>query len=118
MVLDLMPHVGDRQLGLHTFIKSSNANNRGLFRGIIVKYAPGGAGQDYHSRAANFTQRRLSNRITKEWLDRNLVLYDTQTTSTGTTCEVAVSPMETARPQALATPAHCTRCCLGASWAA
>lgn len=100
VVLDLLPHVGDRQLGLHNFIKSSHADNRGLFRGVIVKFSPSGPGQEYHTKAANFAQRRLSNRIAKEWLDRNLVLYDTQTTSAGTTSEVAMSPMETARPQA------------------
>jgi hypothetical protein len=111
VVLDLMPHVGDCQLGLRAFIQSSNADNRGLFRGVIVKYAPGGADQDYHTRAADFSRRRLSNHIAKEWLDRNLVLYDAQQTGTGTMREVAMSPMDTARPQAFATPAHCTRCC-------
>jgi hypothetical protein len=100
VLLDVLPYVGDRQLGLHAFMQSKHADNQGIFRGIIVKFVSKGS-ETAHSKGADFTLRRLTNKLTKEWLDRTLVLYDTQTTGLGPATAVVVSPSDTARFSAL-----------------
>lgn len=101
VIIDVMPHVGDRQLGIHQFIKSQAAENRGLFRGVIVNLvAKGGNAGEYHAKATAITQRRLSNQIFKEWFDRSMVLYDSQQSAAGVITEVPVYPVDTVQAPA------------------
>jgi hypothetical protein len=94
VVVDLLPYVGDRQLALHSFIKTSMTEGKGTCRSCFVKLST----TEQHAKAAAFTERRLRNRITRDWLEKNLVLHDV--TTDGTATDIAVAPVDTARPQA------------------
>ena len=93
VIIDLMPYVGDRAIGVYNYAKSPAAENQGRFRHVIVKMT----GSPKDERAALFTVRRLANIITKEWLRRSIVLHDTVRDMRGET-EVAVYPSDVVPP--------------------
>lgn len=97
LIVDLFPHVGDRALGTHLFIKSGNAEGRGGFRHVLVKLVGSGVSKS-HARAVTFAERRVSNWIAKEWLSRSLVLHDATKNAMGVTTETAVYPVDTVPP--------------------
>ena len=90
VIVDLLPYVGDRAIGSFQYARSPNAENLGRVRHVIVKMAPKGK----EDRGAVFTERRLTNLHTKEWLSRTLVLHDVLRDSRGES-EVPVHPCDT-----------------------
>ena len=90
VIVDLLPYVGDRAIGSFQYARSPNAEILGRVRHVIVKMAPKGK----EDRGAVFTERRLTNLHTKEWLSRTLVLHDVLRDSRGES-EVPVHPCDT-----------------------
>ena len=90
-VLDVLPWVGDRALGTHDFVKSSQAQGRGVYRHVICKCA----GSANSLKQAEFTEQRVAQRLGNEWLKKLVVLHDEQQSATGGKTELAVFPNET-----------------------
>jgi hypothetical protein len=83
LVVDVMPYVGDRALASYNYTKSQSAEGQGRIRHVLVQLQT----KDRADKAATFTERRLANVITKEWLSRTVILKDTVTDWRGETEE-------------------------------
>jgi hypothetical protein len=83
LVVDVMPYVGDRAVATYNFTKSQAAEGQGRIRHVLVQLQT----KDKTDRAASFSERRLANIITKEWLSRTVILKDKVTDWRGETEE-------------------------------
>jgi hypothetical protein len=77
LVIDVMPYVGDN------YTKSPQSEGQGRIRHVLVQLQT----KDRADKAATFTERRLANIVTKEWLSRTIILKDRVTDWRGETEE-------------------------------
>ena len=93
LVLDMMPYVGDRAVATYNFTKSHLAEGQGRIRHVLVQLSS----KDKSDKAASFSERRVANIISKEWLSRTIILKDTVKDYRGAT-EEPVYPNDTVLP--------------------
>ena len=83
LVIDVLPYVGDRAVATYNYTKSSLSDGQGRIRHVLVQLQT----KDKADKAATFTERRLTNIVTKEWLSRTVILKDRVTDWRGETEE-------------------------------
>ena len=94
LVVDVLPYVGDRALATYNYTKSNEGQGR--IRHVLVALQT----KERVDKAASFTTKRLGNIITKEWLNRTVILKDTVTDWRGETedpvypCDSVPAPTE------------------------
>jgi hypothetical protein len=93
LVIDMLPYVGDRAVATYSFSKSQAAEGQGRIRHVLVQLQS----KEKADKAAVFSERRVANIITKEWLSRTVILKDTVSDWRGET-EEPVYPNDTVPP--------------------
>lgn len=92
VVVDLLPHVGDRALATYNYSKSVAAEGRGGFKHVVVTLENSSFPPAF-KRSAKYAIQRVKNAIFKDWLSGAITLHEPRRQVDGSTALVPVRPV-------------------------